>query len=116
MNEERAVQVTHGARLKEARVYRGFSPEEIARYLGVPQSAIALIESGSRRVSAPELSRLAKLYQTTTESLTGSDHADPEPESIRLLVRAAALSATDRDEVLRFARFLRSTTSKGKHP
>ena len=113
MSEERGLQTVLGARLKEAREYRGFSQEDIARYLGVPRSAISLMENGSRRVSATELSRLAQLYQATMESLTGQEIEESEPESVRMVARAAAeLSPTDRDEVLRFAQFLRSRKSQ----
>ena len=113
MNDQGTTQNVLGRRLKEEREYRGFSQEEIASHLGVPRSAISLIESGSRRVSAEELSRLAKLYQTTMESLAGHDQEAFQPESVRLLARAATeLSATDRDEVLRFAQFLRSRKTK----
>ena len=112
MSDERTMQDILSTRLKEAREYRGFSQEDIARYLRIPRSAISLIENGSRRVSATELSRLASLYQTTMESLTGLDPEESEPDSVRMVARAAAdLSATDRDEVLRFAQFLRSRKS-----
>ena len=113
MSDERSIQAILSERLKEARVYRGLSQEDVARHLGVPRSAVSLIESGARRVTATELSRLAKLYQTTMESLAGHDRETSEPESVRLLARAAAdLSKTDRDEVLRFAQFLRSRKTK----
>ena len=113
MSNEHTIQSILSARLKEAREYRGFSQDEVARHLGVPRTAISLIESGSRRVTASELSRLAKLYQTTMENLTGGDHETPESDSVRMVARAAAeLSATDRDEVLRFAQFLRSRNSQ----
>ncbi|MXZ71111.1 MAG: helix-turn-helix transcriptional regulator [Acidobacteria bacterium] len=109
MSEEPTIQIVLSRRLKEAREYRGFSQEEVAHHLGVPRSAISLIEGGSRRVSAEELSKLAKLFQVTMESLTGHDRDASEPESVRMVARAAAdLSATDRDEVLRFAEFLRA--------
>ena len=114
MNDEHTVRETLSARLKEARQYRGFSQEEVSRYLGVPRTAVSLMENGSRRVEALELRRLAKLYQTTMESLTGLDQeaTEPEPESVRLVARAAAeLSATDRDEVLRFVQFLQTRQS-----
>ena len=112
MSDERTIQTILSKRIKQEREYRGLSQEEVARHLGVPRSAISLIESGSRRVSAEELNRLAKLYQTTMESLAGRDDEMAEPESVRLVARAAAaLSATDRDEVLRFAQFLRSRKS-----
>lgn len=109
MNDEHSTRDTLSARLKEAREYCGFSQEEVARHLGVPRTAISHIENGSRRVSALELPRLAKLYQTSMESLTGQDQESPAPESVRMVARAAAdLSETDRAEVLRFVQFLRS--------
>lgn len=112
MGDEGTRQTVLGKRIKEEREYRGLSQDEVARYLGVPRSAVSLIESGARRVSAEELSRLAELYQTTMESLTGHGTEAVEPESVRLLARATAeLSPTDRDEVLRFAQFLRSRNS-----
>ena len=112
MTDDRIARETLSTQLKEAREYRGFSQEEVARYLGVPRTAISLIESGSRRVEALELRRLAKLYQTTMETLTGEDQETTEPESVRLVARAAAdLSTTDRDEVLRFVHFLQSRKS-----
>ncbi len=103
---------TLAARLREAREYGGFSQEEVARYLGVSRTAISLIENGQRRVSAVELQLLAQLYQTSMESLTGHDREDAEPEAVRLVARAtAALSDTDRDEVLQFVRFLQARHS-----
>ena len=112
MTDERTSRIILGERLKEEREYRGFSQDEVARYLGVTPSALSLIESGSRDVSTQELGRLAKLFQIRMESLTG-DHQQPsETESFSLVARAAAeLSATDRDEVLRFARYLRTMES-----
>lgn len=112
MSDQGTRQTVLGERIKEEREYRGLSQEEVARYLGVARSAVSLIESGARRVSAEELSRLAELYQATMESLTGHENEAVEHESVRLLARATAkLSPTDRDEVLRFARFLRSRNS-----
>lgn len=97
------------ARLKEAREYCGFTQEDVAAHLGLPRTAISLMESGSRRVGALELQRLAKLYQTSMETLTGHDKKSLEPDSVQLVARAAAeLSANDQEEVLRFAQFLQS--------
>ena len=113
MSDEQNIQTILSKRLKEKREYRGFSQEEVARHLNIPRSAISLIENGSRRVSAEELSQLAKLYQTTMDSLTGQNQGISEPESVRLVARAASeLLPRDRDEVLRFAQFLRSRSTK----
>ena len=108
-HNEHANRVSLSARLKETREYCGFKQEEVAAHLGVPRTAISLMENGARRVGALELQRLAKLYQTTMEKLTGHDQETPEPESVRLVARATAeLSVNDRQEVLRFAQFLQS--------
>ena len=98
-----------GRRLREMREYGGYSQDEVGEYLKLSRSAISLIEAGSRKTDALELRKLAKLYQCTTDELTGSDLEDTESQSVRLLARTAAdLSPQDRSEVLRFARFLKS--------
>ena len=99
-----------GARLKEAREYRGFSQEDVAKYMGVSRSAISLIETGARRLDVLELRKLAKLYECSTEELTGEQPSQaPEQDSIKMVARAtAALSPEDRSEVLRFAQFLQT--------
>jgi transcriptional regulator with XRE-family HTH domain len=102
-----------GARLKEAREYRGFLQDDVAKSLGLPRSAISLIESGNRRVDVLELRKLATLYDCTLEELTGETPQDVQTESVQLLTRAAkALSPEDRSEVLRFAEFLLSQKSR----
>ncbi len=112
MRAEHVDQSVLGGRLKDAREYRGFSQEEVALHLDVPRTAISLMESGSRRVGALELNRLAKLYQTTMEYLTGDFQESTQPGSIQLVARAAAdLSTADHEEVLRFVEFLRSRKS-----
>ncbi|WP_061236505.1 helix-turn-helix transcriptional regulator [Leptospira santarosai] len=112
--EENVMQEQLGIRLKDAREYCGYSQDEVAKYLGVPRSAISLMESNSRKVSAIELSKLATLYQTSIEELTGSKVESSQSDSIKMVARATAqLSEKDREEVLRFAQFLKS---KGSNP
>ena len=112
MNDSETYRATLGARLKEAREYRGFSQEEVAKHLKVPRTAVSLMETGTRRVEALELRRLAELYQTSMENLAGTEQSSEAPESLRLVARAAAqLSASDQNEVLRFVRFLQERPS-----
>ena len=101
---------TIGARLREAREYRGFSQEEVAKFLRVPRSAISLMETGARRVDVIELKKLAKLYQSSVEDLTGAASGEEvDIGSIKMVARTTAqLSPEDQSEVLRFAQFLRS--------
>jgi len=101
-----------GERLKEAREYVGLKQDDVAKKLGIPRSALSNIEAGSRKVDAIELAQLAKLYQRPVAWFTGED---PHGASDKVLAEvahvaraAAALSHQDRQELARFADFLKS--------
>jgi transcriptional regulator with XRE-family HTH domain len=115
-NQER---IRLGARLKEAREYLALSQEEVAQALNLPRSAISLIETGQRRVDALELKKLAALYKRSTDHFTGEEANDHTlPESVKHLARiartASALKDRDREELLRFAEFLKSKMDSEK--
>ena len=99
-------------RLREARDYVGLSQEMVAEHLGVPRPAVSSIERGTRKVSSLELKRLASLYRRPVTFLLGTD-AEPDftmsPDSfVGALFRATQeLDESDRDQVLRFAEFLK---------
>lgn len=103
-------------RLKEAREYLELPQDDVARELGVPRTAISLIESGQRKVEALELQKLARLYQRPVGYFTGEESADIElPPQVAHLARAAAkLSNRDRDELARFAEYLRARSVSEK--
>ena len=50
-------------RLRQARQEAGLTQVDAARALGQPQSFVAKIESGQRRVDVIELQDLAKIYR-----------------------------------------------------
>lgn len=105
-----------GANIKREREYRGFSQDEVARYLGISRSAVSLIESGDRKLEALELKKLADLFKCSMTEFTGTTYTNAESESVKLIARATAeLTPEDRDEVLRFAEFLR-TRRKSEGP
>ena len=97
-------------RLKEAREYLELPQDDVARELGVPRTAISLMESGQRKVEALELQKLARLYQRPVGYFTGEEAADVDlPPQVAHLARAASkLSSRDRDELTRFAEYLRA--------
>lgn len=106
-----------GERLKEAREYLGFSQDQVATFLGVPRSAISLIEAGQRKVDAIELKKLAGLFKRPVSHFTGEkveeifDAADVQ----HLARKVSSLSEGDREELNRFADFLRARKkSKGE--
>lgn len=102
-----------GDRLRQAREYLELKQEEAAEAVGVSRSALSQIENGHRKVDAMELSRFAKLYGQSIESLTGSAKLPPLPQDVHALARAAAvLSPNDQAELLRFAQFLQARNPK----
>ena len=103
-----------GERLRRSREYLGMSQGDVAGVLGVPRSAITQMEAGRRKVSTLELARLARLYGQSYEHFLGEAPEIPEDETTAALFRAARdLTEDDREQVLRFAQFLRNA---GKAP
>ena len=98
---------TLAARLRESREYLGLSQESVAEHLGVPRASVSAMEAGKRKVSSMELRDLARLYRTSLEHLLGEE---PEHDPIvgALYRTAKDLRSEDREQVLRFAEFLRA--------
>lgn len=105
-----------GDRLREARKYLGLKQDEVATYLKIPRTALSDIEAGQRRVEALELTRLAKLYRLPVAFFTGEDEASASlPLDVAHLARqVAALSQQDRDELSRFAEYLRTRSKASR--
>ena len=99
-----------GEKLRQAREYVGYSQDEVANFLRVPRTAITNMESGQRKVDALELKRLAELYRQPVTHFTGDEDeaGSALPIDVAHLARqAAALSIKDREELGRFADFLK---------
>ena len=107
-----------GTRLRAAREYVGLSQDEVAKYLSIPRTALSHIETGQRRIDALELKKLAQLYKRPMGYFTGEEKVDEAlPADVAHLARAAAgLSARDREELGRFAEFLRAKAQMGSDP
>lgn len=102
-----------GERLRQAREYLGFSQDQVATFLGVPRSALSLMETGQRKVEALELKKLAGLYKRPVGHFTGEEGAAPLDTDVQHLARKASeLSPDDREELGRFADFLRARKKK----
>jgi transcriptional regulator with XRE-family HTH domain len=104
-----------GETLRQAREYVGFSQDEVAAFLKIPRTAVTNMESGQRKVEALELKRLAELYRQPVGYFTGEDDASVSlPADVAHLARQAAkLSMKDREELGRFADFLKQRAVPG---
>jgi len=100
---------TLGERLRRAREYLEFSQDQVAAILGVPRSALSLIETGQRKVEVLELKKLAALYKRPVGYFTGDEEEESFGAAVKHLARKVAeLSEEDRKEVDQFADFLRA--------
>lgn len=105
--------------LRETREYLGFSQEFVAEQLQIPRASISAIETGKRKVSGVELKQLARLYKRSVASLLEEDEFIQkelsEDVTVRALFRATRdLSEQDRQQLLRFAQFLRQNDQTSK--
>ena len=97
--------------LKEAREFLGLSQEFVADHIDLSRVAISAIETNKRKVSSVELKKFARLYHLDLSFFFGDEVSTaqiPQDRTVDVLFRTAkALSAEDKEQVLRFAQFLR---------
>jgi transcriptional regulator with XRE-family HTH domain len=99
-------------RIRKERTYVGLSQADVAEALGISRAAVSALETGKRRVTGLELGRMAELFGTSVDRLLGRDV--PADETTTALFRATkSLTEADKEQVLRFAEFLRGA---GKAP
>jgi transcriptional regulator with XRE-family HTH domain len=97
-----------GRRLREAREYLGLSQEQVADHLGIPRPSVSTIEAGKRRISFLELKRLAELYRRPISYFSGEETPAEDEMTDALFRTARELNSSDKEQVLRFAQFLRT--------
>lgn len=101
-------------RLRQTREYLGLSQQSVADHVGIPRAAVSAIESGKRKIDTVELEKFAKLYKYPINYFYGEDNDEEEQElAVSLLARTAKeLSPVDREQVLKFAQFLKNMGGK----
>ena len=97
------------SRLRTAREAAGLSQGQVARMLGVHRPTISEIEAGRRRVSAEELSQLAKIYDVNPGWLTEGTTSESEGDKrLRLAARQLSkLKDQDLDRLMTVIRMLK---------
>lgn len=97
--------------LKEAREFLGLSQEFVADRLGLSRVSISAIETNKRKVGSLELKNFARLYHLDLSFFFEDDLSSssvPPDRTVDALFRTTkALSDEDKEQVLKFAQFLR---------
>lgn len=94
-----------GALLKERREYLGFSIGDIAASLSSTREYVANFESGQCSITECDIERLATLYGKPVGYFHGEEF--PEPTVCAFQNDWNDLEGEDRDELKKFADFLR---------
>lgn len=95
-----------GSRLRASREFLQLTQADVGKALGIPRTAVHAMEAGTRKVTASELQRLARLYRRSVTWLLGEDEPASDDEVQALFRVAQGLTEADRAQVLQFARFL----------
>ncbi len=98
-----------GRLLREARESLGLPQGLVADHLGIPRPSVSDMEAGRRKVTFLELKQLAALYRRPIAYFSGEPVYDSSHDetTVELFRAASDLSDEDREQVLRFAQFLR---------
>lgn len=115
-----------GRRIRLAREEALLSQDAVAQYLGLPRSAVSLIEGGKRKVDSLELQKFSRLVRKSvlffldeesglvetsdvSASASGSDvGASDDPTQILFSANQAVDISQDRDQIERFRLFYRN--------
>ena len=63
-----------GKRVREYRIIKDVSQEELGKYLNLPKQAISSIEKGKRRVTAQELDKISLFFEEPLSAFIKEDH------------------------------------------
>ena len=107
MPERNVKRADVASRLRAARENSGLSQGQVAKLLGLHRPTISEIEAGRRKISAEELSQLAKVYDVSVSWLTKGEAEVCDP-AIELAARELVkLKKKDLDNLLGLLRTLR---------
>lgn len=101
-------------RLRETREYLNLSQQYVSEQTGIPRSAISDIERGARRVESLELKRLANVYGVAVSYFLEDEAADGDKLAAVMTRMLGELGERERDELMRFANYLRHSNRGGR--
>ena len=96
-----------GDRLREIRKSRGFSQQDVAEQMGLPQSNLSRIENGKQRLNLSVLARILSIYQMTLDDFFSGQDADRPvgQQEARILTLYRSLSPAEKREVEDYLEF-----------
>lgn len=101
------------SRLLVLRKQAGLSVAALGDALGISGASVTQLEKCQRSPSMEVFGKIADLFGVSYDYLAGCDDAPPSPkETDTLYLEISALAPSDREEVMRYARYVRANPRK----
>ena len=106
--------VAIGSRIKEIRIKRGMSPEELAEKIGVSRSTMFRYENGGiEKVPGETLTGIAKALKTSPAVLMGwKGDVDDEPSTVAAHLDTDDLTEDELDDVANYIELVKKRRNK----
>ena len=104
-----------GDKIKELRLQRGWTQQEVAERVGLKKSMISMLERNERKPSFEVLEAFADVFNVDLDMLAGDRRSQTdelrdmlkEKHSLRMLLSASAkLNESDIEQLIRLARLM----------
>jgi transcriptional regulator with XRE-family HTH domain len=97
---------TIGRRLRELRLQRGFTQQEVAHKLGITQAAVSDYEKGEVRLHAALIAGFSKILRSSADEILGLGKSPPngivsDRRVMRLMHEISGLPRRERDALLK---------------
>ncbi|WP_437665619.1 helix-turn-helix domain-containing protein [Sorangium sp. So ce1182] len=102
-------------RIRAARENAGLSQGQAAKQLDVARPTISECEAGRRRVTAVELTAMAKLYGVSVAWLACEHDETADPDHDRIELAAREIAGLKDDDLASVLQLVRSIRARGKH-
>ena len=90
----------------------GITNAAFADSCGITPGALSMLQKANRSPSVELLCKMADLLGVTVDYLSGRDGAPSPKETDTLYLEISALAPSDREEVIRYARYVRANPRK----
>ncbi len=112
---KKTLEITIGERIREKRDKADLSQKDLAKAVGVTQSAVNQYEKGTKRPSSEVLSKIAMALSTSTDYLLGSAENDTifmDKEVAVVFRDFKKLSHQDKQQIIKNIEFLKDLSKK----
>lgn len=104
MNSENDIKKLLGKRIKELRVNKGFTQENLAEKIGIGQRSLSRIECGRIFITSETLAKLLAVFEIEASELFNFKHLDETQKLKEELIEAIETEKVDINLMYRFYR------------